>query len=139
MGNSNKRLVLIYDGDCGLCQRCIDFLAARDRSQSFRFLTQQSEDGQNFLQDYGVPLERALQTVVLIDLDAQRVSQESMAVLLCLRQIGFPWSTLAILGRLVPGFIRDSIYIWVANNRQRFGGGNCAYPESSSSENTSSQ
>jgi len=52
---------------------------------------------------------------VLVD-DAG-VHTRSNAALRIARRLGFPWKLLGGAGALVPRFLRDAIYDWVARNR----------------------
>jgi predicted DCC family thiol-disulfide oxidoreductase YuxK len=54
-------------------------------------------------------------------LKKERVHVRSSAVLRIFGDVGIPWSLLMIF-RLVPSFLRDAVYDWVARHRYRWFG-----------------
>ena len=58
-------------------------------------------------------------SVVLVD--EEGVHERSDAVLRIARRLGLPWSLLTV-GFIVPRFLRDAVYRWVARNRYRWFG-----------------
>ena len=53
--------------------------------------------------------------------EADRVRQDSDAVLSIYERLGFPWRIFGVL-RIVPAILRDPLYRWVARNRYRLFG-----------------
>ena len=47
--------VLLYDGECGLCNRVVRLLLRLDRGERLRFARLQSDAGQSYLQAQGLP------------------------------------------------------------------------------------
>ena len=47
--------VLLYDGDCGLCNRVVRLLLWLDRAERLRFARLQGEAGQAYLRAHGLP------------------------------------------------------------------------------------
>lgn len=107
--------IIFYDGDCGLCDWVVSFLVARDRKRRLRFAALQSEVARVLLSPERI---RDLDTVVMIDDRGTHI--ESSAVLRALVQIGHVWKLAGILF-LVPRFLRDAAYRFVARRRARFG------------------
>jgi predicted DCC family thiol-disulfide oxidoreductase YuxK len=107
--------IVLYDGDCGLCNRWVQFVLKRDRRQLFRFASLQSETARELLREHGV--SPRMDTVVL--LDQGHVYLFSQAILQILRRLGRGWQLLYALSIVPPG-IRDTVYRWIARNRHRF-------------------
>jgi predicted DCC family thiol-disulfide oxidoreductase YuxK len=103
--------VIYFDGYCGLCNGFVDFVLARDRSRRFRFAPLQ---GTTATARFGDPGDVDPTTILLED--GGVVHERSTAALRIISQLGGPWSLLAVF-RLVPRFIRDAVYDWVARNR----------------------
>ncbi|CUX26221.1 Thiol-disulfide oxidoreductase DCC (fragment) [Agrobacterium deltaense Zutra 3/1] len=59
--------------------------------------------------------------VSLLVVDGDRVRQDSDAVLSIYEALGMPWRLLGVL-RIVPAFLRDPVYRYVARNRYRWFG-----------------
>lgn len=117
--------VLLYDGDCGFCTRCVLFVFARDPAGRLRFASLQGETGRRLLAAHGLAGERS--TLVLVDAEGAHV--RSTGVLRVARHLRWPWSW-AYAGVLVPRPLRDAIYRLVARHRHRLGpaAAACAQP-----------
>jgi predicted DCC family thiol-disulfide oxidoreductase YuxK/uncharacterized membrane protein YphA (DoxX/SURF4 family) len=115
---ANHSLVILYDGECGLCDKWVQFVLKHDRRGIFRFAPLQSVRGKELLQNSGHPESDLSSMVLIID---DQAYWRSTGPLMILRQLGGTWSLLGIFG-LVPLFIRDSVYAGVAANRYRWFG-----------------
>lgn len=119
--------VILYDGVCGLCDRTVRFVLARDPDGTrFRFAALQSDFAAAALARHGRDA-RDLDTVCL--LDGERLSIKSDAVLDILARLGGIWR-LAAVARLLPRRLRDAAYSWLARRRYRWFGRfeQCAVP-----------
>jgi predicted DCC family thiol-disulfide oxidoreductase YuxK len=118
--------VVLFDGVCNLCNRLVRFIIKRDRRNIFRFASLQSTYGQVQLENFKL-YSNPLQSIVLVQ--ANHALQQSDAVLEIMRNLKGPWPLLYWL-RIIPRFIRDGIYRWIANNRYSFFGrnGECWIP-----------
>lgn len=113
--------ILLYDGVCGLCNRLVRFLLARDRRGRLRFAPLQSGFSARALARHGRDATR-LDTVYLVTrpgTPAERVLSRSRAVLGALEELGGGWRLSGILLRIVPGPLRDAVYGLVARVRYR--------------------
>ena len=115
---SEKHSILLFDGVCNLCNHSVQFIIQRDSREQFRFAALQSEIGQAIIQKYDLE-EDLLQTLVLIE--KNRVYLRSTAALRVARQLNGLWPLLYIF-ILIPPFIRDRVYDWIANHRYRWFG-----------------
>lgn len=110
--------VILFDGVCNLCNGAIQFIIKRDKKNRFQFAALQSAYGQQQLQRLNIPAT-ALQSIVLIDGD--KFYQRSKAVLEICRQLRGLWPALYIF-KILPGFLRDGVYNFIANHRYRWFG-----------------
>lgn len=110
--------VVIFDGVCNLCNNTVDFLIRRDRKQLYRFTANQDTTGRALLEAQGVNPDD-VSTIYLWE--NGRLYTRSTAVLRILRRLPFPWP-LFYAGIVIPPFIRNGIYRWVARNRYRWYG-----------------
>ena len=109
--------IILFDGFCNLCNRSIDFVIKRDKKKIFRYVALQSEAG-IFLRDkYEIPAE----TDSVILWQSGKFFFQSEAALRIAVQLRFPWPMFGIF-RIVPVFIRDIVYRWIALNRYRWFG-----------------
>ncbi|MCD2423403.1 DCC1-like thiol-disulfide oxidoreductase family protein [Niabella pedocola] len=117
--------VILFDGVCNLCNRAVLFIIKHDPRDRFRFAALQSAAGIQLTQQYGIP--QSYGSVVLIE--NGRAYLRSAAALRIARRLNGAWPLLYIC-MLVPAFIRDRLYNWVARNRYRWFGsaGQCMRP-----------
>lgn len=112
------KCVVIFDGVCNFCDRSVRFVLKRDRRDRFLFASNQSEAGSALLERFGVD-SRSIQSVYLVEGD--RIWAKSTAALEIARRMPLPWN-LAYAFILVPKFLRDTVYDWIARNRYRWFG-----------------
>lgn len=114
------RPLLLFDGECGLCTSSVRFILDRDRTKALRFASLQSEFGRRVVTRHGLDPDE-LSTLVLVD-ERERLALRSTAALrVASEHLRFPWR-LAGVFRIVPRFIRDGVYRWIARNRTRWFG-----------------
>ncbi len=110
--------IILFDGYCNLCSSGVQFVLNRDKKGIFRFLPMQSERinilNEKYSFDLGIP-----ETVILIE--GNKFYKRSGAVLRILRRLNFPLNLLWGL-IIIPVFIRDPVYSWIAKNRFRWFG-----------------
>lgn len=114
---SPSPLVLI-DGVCLMCQGATKFIIQHDPARKFFFASLQSEMGKKVLAKGGLPTD-AMNTIVLVENDMYYT--KSTAVLRIARHLKFPWSLLNTF-IIVPKFMRDPVYQFIAKHRYRWFG-----------------
>jgi predicted DCC family thiol-disulfide oxidoreductase YuxK len=114
----NGSYIIIFDGECILCNRLVQFLIRRDPEAKFRFGTLQSEIGKGLLRSFRLP-EPEPDSVVY--LRGEQVYLRSAAALKILQDMGGIWKLLHILV-VFPHSWRDHLYNYVAKNRFRWFG-----------------
>ncbi|MGD2063725.1 MAG: DCC1-like thiol-disulfide oxidoreductase family protein [Nitrospirota bacterium] len=110
--------IVFFDGVCGLCNRFVDWVIARDRHARYRFAPLQGETAAAM----GVTpkaADPALWSIVFVDGSGAR--ERSDAVLTIATGLGGIYRTAAVL-RWVPRPVRDWLYDRIARRRYRFFG-----------------
>ncbi len=110
--------VIIFDGECNLCNGVVGWLLRFAPSEIFRFVPFQSSEGQQLLKKYGFPTEE-LETVIL--LDEKGVHTHSDGFLKIVSKIP-KWRLVAALLAFIPRIIRDTIYNMASKNRVKWFG-----------------
>ena len=111
-------MILVFDAQCLLCNRWVQFVLRHDHKQQIQFASIQTPSGQALLSQAGLRVE-GLQTLLLVD--GQRSWQHTAAIMRVLDAMGWPWR-MAWLIWLIPAPVRDSLYRWIARNRYRIFG-----------------
>jgi predicted DCC family thiol-disulfide oxidoreductase YuxK len=109
---------ILFDGVCNLCNGVVRFVIARDPSARFSFAALQSPAAASLLQEAHAtaPLP---DSIVLVE--DERIYTRSDAALRIARGLRFPWP-LAYGFIVVPRFVRDSVYDFIATHRYRWFG-----------------
>lgn len=109
---------ILFDGVCNLCNGFVTFVIARDPGARFQFASLTSEAAARVLRDAGVALPIP-DTIVLVE--GGKAYFRSDAPLRIARGLTFPWP-LACALIVIPRFIRDRVYDFIAARRYRWFG-----------------
>ncbi|MEO9143998.1 MAG: DCC1-like thiol-disulfide oxidoreductase family protein [Ginsengibacter sp.] len=110
--------VILFDGVCNFCNSTINFVIKKDKKAVLRFATLQSDIADKLLA--GNHTEKMdLSSFVFIEKD--KIYTRSKAALRVCRYMKGLWPLMYGF-IIVPPFIRDGIYNWVARNRYQWFG-----------------
>lgn len=109
--------IVLFDGECNVCDASVQFILKRDAQGYFQFASLQSEIGQSLLKRYNIP--PATDSLVLID--QEKAYTQSTAALKITKHLDglWKWCYGAII---IPSLIRDCAYNVLANNRYKWFG-----------------
>jgi len=110
--------VILFDGVCNLCNGSVLFIIKRDAQSKLRFASLQSEYGAEQMKRFNLP-PSALNSVLLIK-NGQLFQKSSAALEIVLMLDGL-WPGMYAF-KVVPIFMRDFVYDWIAKNRYRWFG-----------------
>jgi predicted DCC family thiol-disulfide oxidoreductase YuxK len=116
--------VVFYDGDCGFCNRSVQFILNHERGPNLYFCALQSERAKRFFDEHHFP-QPDLSTVYFWN--AGTLYERSTAGLNVTRFLKAPYSWLRVF-LVVPRFIRDGVYRAIAKRRHRLASQQCALP-----------
>jgi predicted DCC family thiol-disulfide oxidoreductase YuxK len=116
-GNAQGPIV-VFDAMCVLCSANAQFILKHDRKRHFRLASMQNEVGASLYRRFGIDPADPESIIVV---DGEKLYRDSDAVIAIYYGLGGFWRLIG-LGRLVPHFIRDPLYRWVARNRYRLFG-----------------
>ena len=109
--------VVLFDGVCNYCNAMVNFAIRNDKKAILRFAPLQSEAGRMLKEKYQINPE--IDSVILID--QGKLYTYSDAVLRISKYLHWPAKMFYGL-IVVPGFIRQLFYRWVAKNRYKWFG-----------------
>lgn len=118
MESSDQKSILLFDGICNLCNASVQFILKRDPKEQFIFASLQSDAAKNILLQYNLK-NYSLNSLVLIE--EGQLFQKSTAVLKICRHLNWPWKLFYVF-KLLPKFLRDKVYEFVAKRRYRWFG-----------------
>lgn len=123
--------ILVYDGDCGFCTRSVQFVLTHDtRRGTARFAARDGEAGRSVRQRH--PHLEKVDSLLWVETVNGRevVSYYSDAVLATATYLGGFYALLGGLGRIVPRFLRDPVYRFIARVRKQImqGAPSCHLP-----------
>jgi predicted DCC family thiol-disulfide oxidoreductase YuxK len=110
--------IILFDGVCNFCSGVVNFIIRQDKKKVFRFAALQSEAGQKMLVQYGLPKEK-FDSFLLID--NGKVYKSSTAGLRLYSRLPWYWKWTQVFW-IVPRFLRDAVYNFIARNRYRWFG-----------------
>ena len=109
---------VFFDGVCNLCNRSVNFLISKDKKEVLKFASLQSEYAQNVVPK--ALLDRENLDTIIVYSDG-KFYMRSKAVLKLCKVLGGGFYVV-LIGYLIPRFIRDGLYRFIANNRYRWFG-----------------
>lgn len=114
----SKHKIILFDGVCNLCNSSVTFVIQRDKKDLFRFAALQEEPGKSLLEKFNIDTS---QTDSIILLDGDKAYTKSTAALKIAKNLGGAYSLLYVF-MLVPNFIRNWVYDYIAKNRYKWYG-----------------
>lgn len=110
--------IILFDGVCNLCNQSVQFIIKKDKKKQFKFASLQSSFGQQVLGKS--KLDSANFSSFLL-LDNGHLYTRSEAALRVAKHLsGFRPLLYGFI--IVPAFIRNGIYNWIAKNRYKWFG-----------------
>lgn len=119
MSEYGAEAIILFDGVCNLCKSSVQLVIRNDPKAYFHFASLQSEAGAALLQQYHIPIKETPESLVLIE--QGKVYQYSSAALRITRKLKGIYPALYPF-ILLPKFIRDTVYKFIARNRYTWWG-----------------
>jgi predicted DCC family thiol-disulfide oxidoreductase YuxK len=110
--------VILFDGVCNLCNSSVLFVIKHDPKKQFRFVSIQGDYGQQVLKRFQLPPDSLNSFILLKD---NQIYTHSTGALKVAKQLSGPWPLLYAF-IIVPPFIRNAVYQFIANNRYKWFG-----------------
>ncbi len=118
MNEELQHPVILFDGVCNLCNSSVQFVIKHDKKRMFRFASLQSHFGQQVLQQFQIQTNNFNSFIVL---ENNRIYTKSTAAFKVIKQLNGLWKLLYVF-IIVPSFIRNAVYSFIANNRYKWFG-----------------
>lgn len=118
MVDVNGERIIVFDGVCVLCNGWVRFLLRFDRRGVYRFAAMQSDSGKALLAAHGLDPDDPVSFLLVTP---ERAWTDSDAIVRVLAGLGGAWRVAHAL-RVLPRFLRDPMYRFVARHRYRLFG-----------------
>ena len=116
--NMQENPIIFFDGVCNLCNGAVQFVIERDGKQLFKFAALQSDFAKNKLVSFKLHVKQGDSFVLL---ENGKVYEQSAAALRVAKKLDGLWPLLYVF-IVVPPFIRNAIYKFIARNRYKWFG-----------------
>lgn len=118
MNPDTDKSIVLFDGVCNLCNGAVQFILQRDRKEQFLFASLQSDAAKEIMLHFDRDISE-LSTIYLVK--DKKLYDKSTAALLIANQLNGFWPVLTVF-LIIPKFIRDPIYTFIAKNRYKWFG-----------------
>lgn len=119
-----ERKIVFYDGDCGLCNKSVQWILSNETSHELYFSALQSDFTKDFFEKHKVP-SPDLSTIIFYN--GKSFYKKSNAIMRISNFLNWKFWFLKI-GWILPRFIRDGMYNFIAKRRQKLANSNCFVP-----------
>ena len=110
--------ILLFDGVCNLCSSSVQFVLKRNKKENIRFASLQSEFSSKTLATHKLSGDY-IDSLVLVE--NGDVYLKSDAALKLAQHLNGAWKLVSVF-LIIPRFIRNPIYDWIAKNRYKWFG-----------------
>ena len=114
------KTLILFDGICNLCNSSVLYVIKNDTKNKFVFAPLQSELGAYIINTFNIDTSKT-DSILLYKPHIKQVYAKSSAALQIAKSLSFP-NNLATVFFIIPNFIRDWVYNYIAKNRYKWYG-----------------
>ena len=105
--------IIIFDSECLMCSNAVSFIINHDSKKKFYFLALDSNRAKEITKKFNITQD----SIILVDDDTFCLYSE--AILKISKALDSPYNYLYLF-RVLPLFLRDYVYKFVAKHRKKF-------------------
>jgi len=126
MNNTKNKYIILFDGVCNLCNASVNFIIKHDKKEYFKFASLQSDVAKDLLLHFN---SKKIKKESIILIEDKKFYQKSTAALRISKKLNGGYKLLYLF-IIIPTFIRDLVYSYIAKNRYKWFGkkNNCIIP-----------
>ncbi|SFZ91781.1 Predicted thiol-disulfide oxidoreductase YuxK, DCC family [Flaviramulus basaltis] len=109
----------MFDGVCNLCNTSVQYVIKHDKKDIFMFTALQSTVGKQIIEEFKIDTKKT--DSILLYTPEKGLEYKSKAALKIAYYLGFPYSLMSVFF-IVPPFIRNWVYDYIAKNRYKWYG-----------------
>ena len=110
--------IILFDGVCNLCNSAVTFVIKRDKKDVFRYAALQSEMGKQLTAKHNIDVDKVDSIILVTD---KKAYVKSTAALFIAQKLSGGWP-LMMGFYIIPAFIRNLVYDFIARNRYKWYG-----------------
>ena len=111
--------IILFDGVCNLCNSSVQYVIKHDKKNLFMFTALQSDIGKQIIEAYKIDTQKT--DSILLYTPEKGIDYKSTAALKIALKLGFPQSLMGVFF-IIPPFIRNWVYDYIAKNRYKWYG-----------------
>jgi len=111
--------IILFDGECVLCNWAAKFVLTRDKNKQFSFVSLQSEEGKNILSSMNIVLKKDDETIILVE--GNHWYTHSKAALRISKSLSGLWPLFYVF-IIIPSPVRDLVYRFIGRHRYQWFG-----------------
>lgn len=115
----DSQQIVFFDGVCNLCESSVQFLIKHNKKKNLLFASLQGHAGQEMLHHFGLP-QSGFNSFIF--LENGKLYKQSTGALRAAKNLSGLWPMVYYFFILIPPFIRNSVYDFVAKNRFKWFG-----------------
>lgn len=119
IGVPNNKQLILFDGVCNLCNSSINYVIKHDHQDHFLFAPIQGETGKKVIEKFKIDTNQTDSIILYSPING--VKFKSSAALAIGKKLGFPRNFITVF-YVIPTFIRDLVYDYIAKNRYKWYG-----------------
>ncbi|MBI2720633.1 MAG: DUF393 domain-containing protein [Bacteroidetes bacterium] len=112
-----KQPLLLFDGECGFCNKSVQFFLKREKKKTMHFVPLQSASG-NCIKKYFEIADRVDSLILIKDHSAYIKSCAALRLTLYMKGA---WPVMAVF-LIIPPFLRNMVYTFIAKHRMKIFG-----------------
>ena len=116
MSLENNKKIVLYDADCGFCEKCRRFCEKRNRKNSLNFIDINSEEASDLFKSYD--LKESLKTIWFFN--SKEAFNKGYAITEICKNLNTPWNIFYYSKKILPKAFLDFLYDFVAKSKDRF-------------------
>lgn len=132
--NQISASVILFDGVCNLCNHAVQTILKRDKKHYFKFASLQSDFAQKSIENHWLKTRPLPDSILLWE--NNKLYDRSAAVLKITKHLSGLWPVCSVF-LLIPRFLRDAVYDFIARNRYKWFGkkNSCSLSEGKNLQN----
>ncbi|WP_299681259.1 thiol-disulfide oxidoreductase DCC family protein [uncultured Tenacibaculum sp.] len=119
MNIPKDKYLVLFDGDCNLCNSSVQFILKHDKKKQFVFTSLQGKTAEKIIDNFNIDTDKV--DSILLFTPEENLFYKSTAALKIAYRLKFPVHLVTIFF-ILPRFIRDIIYDFIAKNRYKWFG-----------------